>query len=71
MPDELFVQVAAVLLISAVAGALATVVRQPLIVAFIAVGIVVGPSVLGIVHPGDEIALLAEIGIALLLLSSV
>ncbi|MEM6773557.1 MAG: cation:proton antiporter, partial [Pseudomonadota bacterium] len=41
--------------------------RQPLIVSFIAVGILLGPSALGIVVPSNEIELFARLGIALLL----
>ncbi len=41
--------------------------RQPLIVAFIAVGILVGPSVFGWITPSDEMELFAHLGIALLL----
>lgn len=41
--------------------------KQPLIVAFIIVGIVVGPSGLGLVHSMEEIELLSELGIAILL----
>jgi Kef-type K+ transport system membrane component KefB len=65
--DDLFRQIAGVLLVSALVGVAAVLLRQPLIVAFIVVGVVVGPSVLGVVEAEDEIALLAEIGIALLL----
>jgi Kef-type K+ transport system membrane component KefB len=65
--DNAFHEVAALLLIAAIVGAFALRLRQPLIVAFIAVGILVGPSVLGLVAAEDEIELLAELGIALLL----
>jgi Kef-type K+ transport system membrane component KefB len=66
-PDDVFAEIALILLVSALAGALATRLRQPLVVAFVVVGVVVGPSVLGLVRPGGELALLAEIGVALLL----
>jgi Kef-type K+ transport system membrane component KefB len=63
----IFHLVAAVLLACAVAGAVAGKLRQPVIVAFIAVGILLGP-VLGVVEPEqDEIQLLAKLGISLLL----
>jgi Kef-type K+ transport system membrane component KefB len=66
--DDVFEQIAAVLLVAAVVGALAVRLRQPLIIGFIAVGILVGPSVLGIVsEQHEEIELLAGLGIALLL----
>ena len=41
--------------------------RQPLIIMFLATGILAGPAVLGIVKSYDQIELLAHIGIALLL----
>lgn len=43
-------------------GALGVRLRQPLIVAFIAVGILVGPSVLGWVSANDQVDLLAKLG---------
>lgn len=62
-----FAEFAAVLLIAALVGGLATLLRQPLIVAFIIVGILVGPAGLGIVAHDEEIELLASLGIAILL----
>jgi len=56
-----------VLAVAAVVGFIATRLKQPLIVAFIAVGIIVGPSVLGWVSEEASLELLAEIGIAVLL----
>jgi Kef-type K+ transport system membrane component KefB len=64
---DVFQQFAALLLLSALIGLIATRLRQPLIVAFIAVGILVGPSLLGWVDESVAVELLAEIGIALLL----
>jgi Kef-type K+ transport system membrane component KefB len=62
-----FDEIAAILLVAAALGALAVRLRQPLIVAFIVVGIVVGPATLGWVRSTDEVRLLARMGIALLL----
>ncbi|MCL3860359.1 cation:proton antiporter [Actinotalea sp. K2] len=67
MLDSDFGQVAAILLIAATAGGLARLLRQPLIIAYIAVGILVGPAVLGLVTATEQVALLAEVGIAVLL----
>ena len=56
--------------ILAVAGAVAFLAhraKQPLIIAFILVGIVVGPNVLGLIDEAEPLELLAEIGIAILL----
>ena len=67
LTEELFEDIAAILVLSALAGLVATKLRQPLVVAFVAVGVLVGPSALGLVEPGDELALFAELGIAILL----
>ncbi|MBX3355405.1 MAG: cation:proton antiporter [Phycisphaeraceae bacterium] len=58
---------ALVMLLAAVVGMAATVLRQPLIVALIAVGILVGPSGLELVHSEGEVEWLASIGVAVLL----
>jgi Kef-type K+ transport system membrane component KefB len=65
--DSPFAEVAALLLAAALLGALALRLRQPLILAFIVVGVLEGPAVLGWVTAADQIDLLAKIGIALLL----
>jgi len=64
---DVFTEMAVLLLVAAVTGAIGMRLRQPLIVAFIAVGVLVGPSVLGWVSANDQIDLLAKLGIALLL----
>lgn len=64
---NVFYEVALLLLVAAVVGAVALSFRQPLIVAFIAVGILVGPAGLGWVRSHDQIDLLATLGISLLL----
>lgn len=58
---------AAILAIAAAAGLLATRLRQPLIVAFIGVGILVGPIGTGWVTEDPRIELLARLGISVLL----
>ena len=65
--ENVFLQIAAILGLTVVCGALAQLLRQPLIVAFIAVGILLGPSVLGMVEHSSEIELFARLGISLLL----
>jgi len=67
MFESAFVELSMLLAISAFMGAVAVQLKQPLIVAFIAVGILVGPSVLGMVTLDAEIELLAHLGIAILL----
>lgn len=56
-----------VLVLAVVSGAIALRLRQPLILAFIVSGILVGPSGFNIVTTTDQFALLAQLGIALLL----
>jgi len=64
---DIFYEVAALLVLAAVAGLVGLKLRQPLIVSFIAVGILAGPSVLGIAQSDEQIHLLGELGIAVLL----
>jgi Kef-type K+ transport system membrane component KefB len=65
--SDVFTEMAVLLLMAAIIGAIGVRLRQPLIVAFIAVGILVGPSALGWVSANDQVDLLAKLGIALLL----
>lgn len=67
MDSHPFATVAIILAIATVAGLLATRLRQPLIVAFIVVGIALGPVGTGWVTIDSTIELLARFGIALLL----
>ena len=62
-----FGEVAALLVLAAVIGFLGILLRQPLIVSFIAVGLIAGPSALDLVRSSDQISLLSELGIAVLL----
>ena len=41
--------------------------RQPALVGYILAGIIMGPSVLGVIHNGEQVSFLAELGIMLLL----
>ncbi|WP_306147046.1 MULTISPECIES: cation:proton antiporter [unclassified Roseibium] len=63
----IFYEIAALLVLAASVGFVGLLLRQPLIVSFIAVGILAGPSVLGIAQSDAQIDLLAELGIAVLL----
>jgi predicted Kef-type K+ transport protein len=62
-----FTEMAALLILAAIVGTVGVRLRQPLIVAFLAVGILVGPSVLGWVSANNQVDLLAKLGITLLL----
>jgi len=63
----IFYEIAALLVLSAGIGFVGLLLRQPLIVSFIAVGVIAGPSVLDIAHSDEQIDLLAELGVAVLL----
>lgn len=62
-----FGEIAVLLLLAAAVGLVGRLLHQPLIVAFIAVGLLAGPSALNIVQSGEQIELLSELGIAILL----
>ncbi len=62
-----FYELTALVVLAAVIGFLGLLLRQPMIVSFIAVGVLAGPSALGIVQSHEHIELLAELGIAVLL----
>lgn len=62
-----FAEMALLLGITAIAGALAVRLRQPVLIAYIVVGILVGPAGFELVRSHDQIDLLAQIGVAVLL----
>jgi Kef-type K+ transport system membrane component KefB len=67
LPQSAFGDLAALLVIAATVGFVGVNLRQPLVVSFIAVGLVVGPSALDLVHLNETVRLLSELGIAVLL----
>lgn len=62
-----FTEFALIFLFAAILGGIGQLLKQPLIVMFIFLGILLGPSFLDIVQSKENIHLLAEIGIAILL----
>jgi Kef-type K+ transport system membrane component KefB/Trk K+ transport system NAD-binding subunit len=62
-----FTEIAVILLAAVLLGAVGVGLRQPLIVAFIGVGVLAGPAGAGLITQHAEIELLASVGIALLL----
>jgi Kef-type K+ transport system membrane component KefB len=62
-----FTEIALLLLIAALVGALFVRLHQPVLIAYIVVGIAVGPAGFGVVQAQDQIDLLAQIGVAVLL----
>lgn len=65
--DSVFNEIAVLLVLAAGIGFLGLMLRQPLIVSFIFVGIIAGPSGLAVAQSPEPIDLLAELGIAVLL----
>ena len=64
---EPFAEFALLLIITAAVSALAVRLRQPVLIAYIVVGILLGPSGLALVTAHDQIDLLAQIGVTVLL----
>jgi Kef-type K+ transport system membrane component KefB len=64
---SVFYEFAALLVLAAGVGLIGLALRQPLIVSFIAVGILAGPSALHIARSSEYIELFAELGVAVLL----
>lgn len=62
-----FGEIATLLVMAAVVGFIGILLRQPLIVSFIAVGLIASPSALNVVRFDVHINLLSELGIAVLL----
>mgnify|MGYP006429754141 CR=1 FL=1 len=62
-----FAEIAVLLVLAAIVGFLGIILHQPLIVSFIAVGLIAGPSALDPVRSDEQISLLSELGIAVLL----
>lgn len=62
-----FYELTALLLFAMVIGFISIFLRQPMIVSFIIVGILVSPNFLGMVQSYEHVELLAELGIAVLL----
>jgi len=62
-----FSEIAAVLAVAAGIGVLALWLRQPLIIAFIFTGVLLGPAGLNWVHAFDQVDLFSKLGIGLLL----
>lgn len=67
MIEEIFIQLSIVLVIATILSAVARMFKQPMIISYIATGIVVSPHVLNIVGYESSVAILSKIGVALLL----
>lgn len=67
MVEADFLQLALILVFAAIAGGIAQLLKQPVLVAYIFVGVLAGPAVFGVVSSANEVELLAKVGIAILL----
>lgn len=64
---DIFLEFAAILILAVAVGLLGRMLKQPLVVSFILVGLLVGPYGLNLLHSVEQIHLLSEMGIAVLL----
>ncbi|MEZ4726697.1 MAG: cation:proton antiporter [Caldilineaceae bacterium] len=62
-----FFEIAVILSLATVLGLVGQKLRQPLLIMFLATGILAGPASLSLIQSHEQIELLAQIGIALLL----
>lgn len=67
LSQSLFFEISAILVLAAAIGIVGHLLHPPLIVSFIAVGIIAGPSALDISRSSEKISVLSELGIAILL----
>ena len=64
---DIFTEISLLLVLAAAMSMLMRALKQPLIIGYIIIGLLVGPSVLGIVSSPESIELFGNFGIALLL----
>lgn len=67
MFSELFLEIAAVMMTAGVLSLLAYRLRQPLVIAYILTGIIVGPAALGFAQSAEVFETLSRVGVAFLL----
>lgn len=67
MDNSIFTQISLVIAVAAVIAIIMRLLKQPLIMSYILTGILVGPSVLNLVHAKDAFQSFSELGITLLL----
>jgi Kef-type K+ transport system membrane component KefB len=67
MLDLLFNEIALVIITAGVIGLIFVLLRQPLIIAYIATGLVIGPSILGLTQSEEVFHAMSEVGVAFLL----
>lgn len=65
--QSLFSEIAALLILAGAVGLVGHLLKQPLVVSYIVVGIIAGPAVLGLARSEGPLELLSDLGIAILL----
>lgn len=64
---DTFLEIAIILAMAVAVGMVGQKLRQPLIIMFLATGVLAGPACFGVIQSHEQIALMAEVGIAILL----
>jgi Kef-type K+ transport system membrane component KefB len=67
MHNSIFIELSALLVLCATIGMIMRALRQPLLIGYILTGLIVGPSLLGVVRTPETIEVLGSFGVALLL----
>ncbi len=67
MNTSIFVEVSALMVVGALISMLMRALKQPMIIAYIVTGLIVGPSLLGLVQSPETMEVLSNFGVALLL----
>ncbi|MBI3967710.1 MAG: cation:proton antiporter, partial [Chloroflexi bacterium] len=65
--DSIVVDIGLAIVVATALAYLARLLRQPLLLAYIGAGLLIGPPVLGLVHSQIEIAHISELGLAFLM----
>ena len=65
---SIFIDLAIILIVAKIAAELFERIRVPAVLGEIIAGIVIGPSMLGLIDPSDAMRILAEVGVIILLL---
>ena len=65
--DTLFFELGLVIISAALVGVVSYYLKQPLILAYIAAGVLIGPTGFGLVHDIETIHVIADVGILLML----
>ncbi len=67
MDSEIFTQLSILIVIGGIVSILMKLLKQPLIIGYILTGIIIGPSVFGLIHEKEAFETFSQIGITLLL----